>query len=395
MAVLDDSHPPVSLKRLLILAIGSRLISDTASRLFYPFLPIICRGLGISLVAGGSLMTVRTAVGLIAPWGGMAIERFGVKRMVLFGMATQAVGLWWFSTAEGWLSALGPAILLGIPMATLVPALQVFVSDRVPYQSRGRILGAVEFSWAAVNLFVLPVAGFLIAMQGWAAPFHYVAGGTVAGLLVVWRWFPEHPQSGHVRRMRLRPYLKDLCRNRSALVVVLSGGFLFVGTETFFVTYAAWLEQIAGLGPSDIGLVVAILGLTEWGGSGLSSAFIDRMGKRRGVLAGFVLSSLMLCLLPFLDVSLWMAIAGLAVYSLLFEFTIVSSIPLLSEQMPQARGMTLTMGILTISLSRLFMAPSAAWLMEHISFTAACLVGAAGTGIGALLLALWAEERGE
>ena len=95
------SDPPViTLKRLLTLAIGTRLITDTAVRLFYPFLPVICRGLGISLVAGGSLMTVRTAVGLVAPWGGLAINRFGVKRIVLFGLATPAGGLRWFSMAE-------------------------------------------------------------------------------------------------------------------------------------------------------------------------------------------------------------------------------------------------------------------------------------------------------
>jgi predicted MFS family arabinose efflux permease len=394
MATKPSTSPPgITLKRLLTLAIGARLISDTASRLFYPFLPVICRGLGVSLVAGSSLMTVRTAVGLMAPWGGMAIDRFGVKRTILFAMATQAIGLWWFSMAEGWLAAVGPIILLGIPMATLVPALQVFVSDRVPYQTRGRIIGAVEFSWAAVNLFVLPVVGFLITLQGWATPFYYLSGVTVAGMLIVWQWFPEHVRSTSTQRMKIRPYLKQLLKNRSALVVVLSGGFLFVGTESFFITYAAWLEQIAGLSPSNIGLVVGILGLTEWCGSGLSSAFIDRMGKQRGVLAGFVLSSIMLSILPFLEVSLWMAIAGLAIYSLLFEFTIVSSIPLLSEQIPEARGMTLTMGILAISLSRLIMAPVAAWLMEHVSFTATCFVGAIGTGCGALLLALWAKEH--
>jgi len=393
MTSQPPSAPPViSLKRLLTLAIGTRLITDTAVRLFYPFLPVICRGLGISLVAGGSLMTVRTAVGLMAPWGGLAINRFGVKRIVLFGLATQALGLWWFSMAEGWLAAVGPMMLLGLPMASLVPALQVFVSERVPYQNRGRIIGAVEFSWAAVNLFVLPLMGLLITLQGWAVPFYYIAGITAVGILIVWRWFPDHHRTASVQRIGMLPYLRQFLQNRSALAVVLSGGFLFVGTESFFVTYAAWLEQIADLSPSDIGLVVGIMGLTEWGGSGLASAFIDRMGKRRGVLAGFVLSSIMLCILPFLDVSLWMAIAGLAIYALFFEFTIVSSIPLLSEQMPQARSITLAMGILAISLSRLIMAPTAAWLMENISFTATCLVGALGTGCGALLLALWAKE---
>ena len=59
---------------------------------------------------------------------------------------------------------------------------------------------------------------------------------------------------------------------------------------------------------------------------------------------------------------------------------------------PDARGMTLTMGILAISLSRLMIAPVAAWLMINVSFAATCLVGALGTAGGVLVLALWARE---
>ena len=69
--------------------------------------------------------------------------------------------------------------------------------------------------------------------------------------------------------------------------------------------------------------------------------------------------------------------------------------PLLSEQMPEARGLTLTMGVLAISLSRIVMAPVSAWLMESISFTATCTVGAIGTACGVIVLGLWAKENEE
>ncbi len=388
----SNNSRPISLKRLLTLTIFVRLLVDTGARMLYPFLPLISRGLGISLVAAGSLMTIRTAVGLLAPWGGLAINRFGVKRAVLFGMALQAVGAWWFSGAQGWVSSVGPVILLGLPFVIVVPAIQVLVSDLVPYAKRGRIMGVIEFSWAATNLFIIPLVGLLIKWMGWQTPFLYLAGMTAVGMGATWLWFPDHRLRTESGGENLRAYLSRLRKNRSALAVVLCGFFLFIGTESFFITYAAWLEQRFGLGPQEIGIVAAILGLTEWGGSGISSAFIDRMGKLRGLLIGFSMASLVLLILPYLDTSLWLAITGLAIYSLMFEFTIVSSIPLLSEQMPDARGMTLTMGILAISLSRLMIAPVAAWLMINVSFAATCLVGALGTAGGVLVLALWARE---
>lgn len=384
-----------TIKRLLTLTIGVRLLVDTGVRMLYPFLPIVSRGLGISLVAGGSLMTLRTAVGLIAPWGGVAIDRFGVKRVILFGMAAQAAGTWWLSVADGWVSALGPVILLGIPMAIVVPGIQVLVSDIVPYAKRGRILGAVEFSWAATNLFIIPLVGLGVRFLGWQAPFFYLGMLTAVGMMATWKWFPDYRHAHQPQQRQFRAYISRLIRNHSALAVVLSGFFLFIGTESFFITYAAWLEQRFGFGPDQIGLVVGILGVTEWIGSGFSSAFIDRLGKRRGVLIGFTLASVVLICLPYLDATIWLAIAGLALYSLMFEFTIVSSIPLLSEQMPEARGLTLTMGVLAISLSRIVMAPVAAWLMESISFTATCTVGAIGTACGVIVLGLWAKENEE
>ena len=296
-----DSQQSFSIKRLITLAIGVRLIVDTGVRMLYPFLPVISRGLGISLVAGGSLMTIRTAVGLIAPWGGVAIDRFGVKRVILAGMAAQAVGAWWFGQAHGWLSAIGPVILLGIPMAVVVPGIQVLVSDLVPYERRGRVMGAVEFSWAATNLFVIPIVGLVIRYWGWQSPFFYLTCITAVSMAATWQWFPDHRHPYQWQKRQLRAYCSQLLNNHSALAVVLSGGFLFIGTETFFVTYAAWLEGQFGLGPERIGLVVGILGLTEWAGSGFSSAFIDRIGKRRGVLMGFALSSIVLMILPYLD----------------------------------------------------------------------------------------------
>ena len=41
------------------------------------------------------------------------------------------------------------------------------------------------------------------------------------------------------------------------------------------------------------------------------------------------------------------------------------------------------------------MAPVAAWLLEYVSFNAACTVGALGTAGGVLVLALWARDNDE
>ena len=44
---------PVRLVRMIVAAVLMRLTVDTTTRMFYPFLPEISRGLGISLAQGG------------------------------------------------------------------------------------------------------------------------------------------------------------------------------------------------------------------------------------------------------------------------------------------------------------------------------------------------------
>ena len=49
---------PVRIVRMIVAAMLMRLTVDTSARMFYPFLPEISRGLGISLAQGGLLMSL-------------------------------------------------------------------------------------------------------------------------------------------------------------------------------------------------------------------------------------------------------------------------------------------------------------------------------------------------
>ena len=55
---LHDTPPPHT-GRMVVVSILMRLTVDTAMRMFYPFLPEISRGLGITLSQGGLLMSLR------------------------------------------------------------------------------------------------------------------------------------------------------------------------------------------------------------------------------------------------------------------------------------------------------------------------------------------------
>ncbi len=79
--------------RLIVVAIAMRLVIDTAVRLFYPFLPEISRGLGITLSQGGLLLALRSAMVFPSPLFGAWSDRHGPRALLTAALLTQAVGL--------------------------------------------------------------------------------------------------------------------------------------------------------------------------------------------------------------------------------------------------------------------------------------------------------------
>ena len=184
---------------MVVVSILMRLTVDTAMRMFYPFLPEISRGLGITLSQGGLLMSLRSAMIFTSPVFGSWSDRRGPRPMLMGALLVQGISLWWLSTAYGLVAAIPPVILLGLSVSAFVPTLQAAISEQVPFHRRGRILGIVEFSWALTGLIILPLVGLLMVERGWQAPLRVVAVLSLAAapLPIL---FPHHPKRlGHIQ----------------------------------------------------------------------------------------------------------------------------------------------------------------------------------------------------
>ncbi len=104
------------------------------------------------------------------------------------------------------------------------------------------------------------------------------------------------------------------------------------------IVYGAWLEQQFNLQVQTLGLYSILVGLAELGGELTVVFLVDRFGKRRAIFTGLILTGLSYLALPFCQSSLFLAFLGLVVMFYLFEFTIVSIFPYVSELVPAERG---------------------------------------------------------
>ena len=385
---------PVRLVRMIVAAVLMRLTVDTTTRMFYPFLPEISRGLGISLAQGGLLMSLRSSMIFLSPIFGAYTDRRGAHNLLAVALIVQAGGLLWLSSATGFATAVPPILMLGLASSAFIPNLQAAVSERVAFERRGRVLGIIEFSWAITGLVILPIIGVVMTLQGWQAPLRVIALCSLAAAPLAFL-LPSQRRPLAALRTGLRRSATVVLRSTSARGGIIVNGLMFVAAETFFVTYGAWMEQSFGMRPDQVGRIAAALGFAELIASTTSSLFIDRIGKRRGVGIGLVGMAVFMATLPLAGSLLPLAVAAMFLFTIFFEFSIVSNIGLMSEQVPTMRGTVLSLSAMASGVVRAGSATAGAALFEWRGITAATVFGVAGSLLAAFVLFRWVKERGD
>ncbi|MEZ4868438.1 MAG: MFS transporter [Caldilineaceae bacterium] len=348
-------EPPIdiSLPRLLGLGMGTRLLVDTAMQIFAPFLTIFAAGLGVDVVTMGRLISVRTASGVLAPLLGSLADRHGYRKIMRLSLLLAIGGLLCIGSGQTLGMVVVGMILLGFGISSFVPVLHAYLSTRLPYAVRARGLGMLEYSWALAGIVGLYSAGQLIEALGWRGPLFILA----SALAVMWGLLGLLPaarvpaaaaiettgprQAG--LRLRLRNFFDLGQHARSAYAAIVADMLIFYAGMQLMLVHGAWLNAEYQLGAAALGTVALLLGCFDLVASVSVSLFTDRIGKRRSVLLGTVGMVLGYVLMPWLNVTLPLAILSIALTRSSFEFGIVSFISLMSEQAPNRRGKVLSL----------------------------------------------------
>lgn len=429
----DPPRPALSFGRLVGTGIGTKLLNDTNVQIFNPFLPVIATGVGLDVVGLGRLVGLRNLMGLAAPVGGVVGDRRGFRSVVCGSLLVEAVGLALVGSAgeggAGYGVLAAGMVVSGLGIAGFVPAMQAYASAHLPYARRARGMGMIEYAWALTGIVTLFLAGRLIEATTWRLPFLILAG-LMAVAAAVFSRLPNDYVSGadheaengelvsrslseSMAGLALNEVLLDLPETRaaptervlsffrlgpgagSAYAEIMAGAlFYFAGFQVLLV-HGAWLQDRYGLAPAALGTVALVFGVFDLAASVSVSLFVDRIGKRRSVLAGLVAGTIAYLVLPLLDRGVVAAVVGLTVARTMFEFTIVSHFPLLSEQIPSQRGKVLTLGTssgLLAATGAGFVGP---WLYERSGIGAVAVVSAVAMAIaGAMVLSFVREPPG-
>jgi predicted MFS family arabinose efflux permease len=268
---------------------------------------------------------------------GVAMDRYGPRRVNAALLLVAAAGGFWFAQAESAAAAIAARALIGIGVsACLMASLTAFVlwypAERIS------TMNAIAFSAGAVGAMTATVPlELLLRVWPWRDAFMLIVAATIAVSLVLWLWVPE--RTARSSRDGLREILRglgELLRDSAFLRLSICLGasqFASVALQTLWI--ATWLRDVAGYTPAEVArglLAVNVAMIVGYMTFGRAADALQRRGQGALplLLAGVALSSVSLGLVIVTKVfALWLVFVAAGT-------SVVLAYSILSRRLPKA-----------------------------------------------------------
>ncbi|MBF6214452.1 MFS transporter [Nocardia puris] len=289
--------------------------------------------LGVSEGAAGFALTV---TGLMAAVSAAPLTawlgRFDRRTLLCVLLAVVAVGNLAAACAPGYAMLMAGRVLVGAGMGG-VWALAASVTVRLaPARSMARALSVVFSGVAVASVLGVPAGTVLGSVAGWRAAYVAVAGLSVAVLLALALTLPRLPAEGAVSvRGALRRAIDP--RVRVGLIVV---ALLVTGHFAAYTYVRPVLEQVAGVGAAQLGLLLLIYGIVGVAGNFVSGSVAAVRPRALMLVLGATIA-VSVALLPVLGTSALSAGMLLAVWGLAYGGVSVGTQTWVLTAAPDAR----------------------------------------------------------
>ncbi len=374
-------------RRSLGVLTGAKGVTNVAMRWVGPFLPTLERAFGSTTSTMTSIMGTTELLGLNTAVTGRYIDRGHERRMVLVGLGIVAASSLIALVGNVTMFAISFGLVV-IGVGNLTVAAHAWISHRVAFASRGRAIGILETSWALALLVGAPVMATLIWAFGWRGAYSGLATGALVSAFVVYRIVPHDVDRSAVASASQRVRLPG-----SAYFPMVTAAATAAGGVGLFVIAGTWLTDSFDASTTTLGIVSAGLGAAELVSSTTVASISDRIGTRRSVFYGLCVFSMGVVAMAASDVSFGVAVAGLIVAMGGFEYAYVSSLTLVTEAAPEARGKAIGVSNAFGTVARSAAVIATGLLYDAFGFSASLLLTMSAIVLAVATLALSQRTR--
>lgn len=230
--------------RLFWIVVGTLFIDTIGSTLLFPFFALyITRRFGVGMTEAGILLGMSSLFGLIGSViGGALTDRFGRRRLILFGLVFSALSNLSFGLAQDVNMLYFLIVIVGLLSRIANPAHDAMLADIVPEEKRQEAFGitrvAVNYAW----IFATALGG-LIAVRSFLALFILDAVLSLLVAIILYRFLPETKPVSPTGAKRDESLLKTAAGYR---IVLRDLGYMFF-TFAAMVVLIVYQQQYSSL----------------------------------------------------------------------------------------------------------------------------------------------------
>jgi len=383
---------------LLALLFSATVVIATGIQMGNALFPSLSRLMNVPVSTVTLLVSVWAFTGILSPLFGPPSDRYGHGAFVLIGLGSFTIGNLLCAVAPNFSALLVFQVLVGLGYAVFSFSASAIVGDVFTYEVRARAMSMVRIAVSVTGLVGVPVAAAIADRATARGSFGTVGGLSLFVLILAWALLPRSPhQEANVPSLEVRSGLwwpvKEIARQRPAMVGLLTLAVWAMIPTGVFMYLAAWLEQTFQLAEMQIGLAFSLAGVGGLIGNALTAAWADRLGKKRSALLGLLALSMAAMLLPRLA-SLVAALFCLVILVAALESSTAAFGTLMTELAPARRGTLMSLVSLAIGVGTgaapLVMRP----LWENGGYGLVTLtLGVAGLGLAIVIGSLVTEPQ--
>jgi sugar phosphate permease len=270
---------------------------------------------GWSRAAISAAVAINIALfGLIGPFAASAMNRWGLRRLILAAIALLAISVALTTKMQHqWQMTLLWGVCVGTGTGVTSMVLAAVVATRWFAARRGLVLGALSAANATGQLVFLPMLARVVEARGWRSAAVIVSGAAAAVFIVVLVLMRDRPEDLGLRPYGLLPGTETAPAQAlspiAALGVAVRSPAFWVLAGTFFVCGASTNGLIGthliaachdhGIAEVRSAQLLAAMGIFDILGTMASGWLSDRYSSRYLLFGYYTLRGLSLLYLPF------------------------------------------------------------------------------------------------
>lgn len=346
---------------LLLLFMLAMVLANLGGNMYGPLEALYLKQLGAGISQIGLFYTVSAIIPLLLQiLGGWMSDSLGRLRAIAIGSVIGIFGWVPLILADRWEWVIAASALTAVTRSLVGPSFDAFIADHSAPENRARLFGVTQTLFGIVSVVGPVVGGYMVEGAGFKGMLIIAAILYVIATVIRLGMAREASKGKEANPTPLT--FSGLKSNLGVMIGLIVAGGLFTwilitdGVRDIFFNMsfsflAVFMEDIAGLAISQIGLMNSIFGIAMMAVMIPAGGLADKVGERVNIALSFILLAISLSLIVFIPPAspVWMYGVGWAIAGVGVGLATPAYQSLISKAVP-ARHRGVAFGLFSTSL---------------------------------------------